>query len=251
MGTLLAFLIPLTLIQGSLGETCTIGSDSEWQSALFGAGFSSPPERVDLPEGWGLIFIKDREIPLPLHQVKRVGLIEHEGIVGLIVLGNSASERLWSLDLIQGRVFPNSQIKEQISAAIESAALQSSTQPEREELQILNELLSGYSTHRSTYAFRLEEDIAFDAGWTEENIWTVMWNDSNGLLSVASWRIETGREEILRSIDLGSPNQTPIHPIQGVSDCVSQKESFDICRAITIPGVEVIAWPSEDENAAQ
>lgn len=247
MRALVVFLLSFTLMQLALGKTCNGERIIEPESALLGAGFSAPPDKFESPTGWRFGFVADRILPLPLDRVEKVGLIQHREIVGHIVLGNADSERLWSIDFTIGRIFRDVPIETQLSTAIESGATDSSTPEECAELEILNELLGAYSTPQSTYAFRLGQDIALDVGFDDESIWTVMWRDTTGDLSIASWSIDPDQVGILRAISSEAEDQSLSHPIQKILDCASSEEHFDTCRAIRIPGVEVIAWPPEDE----
>jgi len=247
MRALVVFLFSFTLMQLALGETCNGERHIESESALLGAGFSAPPDKLELPTGWRFGLVTDRILPLPLDLVDKVGLIQHREIVGQIVLGNADSERLWSIDLTLGRIFRDVPIETQLSIAIVGGATDSFKREECAELEILNELLGAYSTPQSSYAFRLGQDIALDAGFDDESIWTVMWRDSSGDLSIASWRIDPGQVGILRGISREAEDQSLSHPIQKILDCASSEEHFDTCRAIRIPGVEVVAWPPEDE----
>ena len=234
-------------MQLAFGETCNGERHIDSESALLGAGFSAPPDNLELPTGWRFGLVADRILPLPLDLVEKVGLIQHGEIVGHIVLGNADSERLWSIDLALGRIFRDVPIEAQLATAIEGGATNRFKPEECAELEMLNELLGAYSTPQSTYAFRLGQDIALDAGFDDESIWTVIWRDSSGDLSIASWRIDPGQVGILRGIRREAEDQSLSHPIQKILDCASSEERFDTCRAIKIPGVEVVGWPPEDE----
>ena len=220
-----------------IAEDCNADVKIQSQSGLLGAGYSAPPEELELPSGWGLLSAAGRTLPIPLDKVGRIGLVSVQEQVGLIVLGTKNSEQLWTLSffLTPSEIGPEKvPIEALISGAIESDSNQDYG------------LLDGFSSRHSTYAFRLGKDIALDAGLPGKNVWNVIWRNSSGRLILASWHLEADQEGILRAIDKADSAQSGTHPLQELLNCASDGQPFYVCREITLPGIEVVGWGPEN-----